>query len=45
MQVHEVEDPLLEAEKDTDLHYMEEVGHSEVAHITANMLNKNWNPG
>jgi hypothetical protein len=37
MGLHEVENPLLEVVKHTDLHCMEEVGLREVAHDTANM--------
>ena len=37
MHLHEVENPLLEVIKHTDLHCMEEVGLREVAHDTGNM--------
>jgi hypothetical protein len=36
--LHKVKNPLLEAVKHADLHYMEEVGLWEVAHNTGNVL-------
>ena len=37
MYLHEVENPLLEMVKHTNLHCMEEVGLQEIAHNTGNM--------
>jgi hypothetical protein len=38
VRLHEVDNPLLEVVKHTDLHCMEKVGLREIAHNTGNML-------